>query len=362
MKHESISRSHTIILLLLITILAGGCSRADPGVHIPALETPTQNDNASPIFQVFFTDPTAPGARYYEGGPDQYLAEAIDDARYNIDVAIYSLNLWNIRDALIHASRRGMAVRMVMESGNMDNLEVQDLLDAGIPILGDRHEGLMHNKFIVIDRDEVWTGSMNFTVGSAYRDNNNLLRIRSVKVAEIYTREFNQMFENDLFGQDRGMSEPPPVLMLGDTRMETYFSPENAAADRIVDLLRGARESIRFLAYSFTSDDIGAMVIERAQAGISVAGVMDSSQILSNSGTEYDKFIRAGLAVRRDGNEGLMHHKVIIIDKQIVITGSYNFSRSAEVTNDENVVIVFDRDLASLYLQEFQKIYDQAQP
>ena len=91
---------------------------------------------------------------------------------------------------------------MVMESDNMDNREVQRILDAGIPIVDDQHEGLMHNKFVVVDRSVVWTGSMNFTVGGAYKDNNNLVRIQSGKVAEDYTVEFEEMFSHHFFGPD----------------------------------------------------------------------------------------------------------------------------------------------------------------
>ena len=78
--------------------------------------------------------------------------------------------------------------------------------------------------------------------------------------------------------------------------------------------------------------------------------------------TEYDPFQQAGLDVRLDGNlNGLMHHKVIIIDQKIVITGSYNFTAAAETTNDENVVIIFSPEVAAQYLQEFQRVYPQAQ-
>jgi phosphatidylserine/phosphatidylglycerophosphate/cardiolipin synthase-like enzyme len=66
--------------------------------------------------------------------------------------------------------------------------------------------------------------------------------------------------------------------------------------------------------------------------------------------------------VRLDGNDGLMHNKVLIIDRRIVVTGSYNFTSSAETHNDENVVIISSPEFASRFLEEFQKIYDQAQP
>jgi phosphatidylserine/phosphatidylglycerophosphate/cardiolipin synthase-like enzyme len=89
---------------------------------------------------------------------------------------------------------------------------------------------------------------------------------------------------------------------------------------------------------------------------------MDEDAITTNLGTEYDHFLQEGLDVRRDGNEGMMHDKVMLIDKKIVITGSYNFTASAEDHNDENMVILHSDWIASRYVEEFQRIYDQAQP
>ena len=97
---------------------------------------------AADWIQVYFTDPTAVHATDYEGGPDEVLAAALDQARLSVDVAAYSLDLWSIRDALINAYKRGVVVRMVMESDDMDNQEVQQILDAGIPIIGDQQAGL----------------------------------------------------------------------------------------------------------------------------------------------------------------------------------------------------------------------------
>jgi phosphatidylserine/phosphatidylglycerophosphate/cardiolipin synthase-like enzyme len=279
-----------------------------------------------------------------------------------VDVASYSLNLWSVRDALIHANQRGVVVRMVMESENMDDREVHDLISAGIPIVDDQHEGLMHDKFVIVDRSEVWTGSMNYTVGGAYKDNNNLIRIRSVQVAQDYTNEFEEMFADGLFGPDGSANTPNPKLTIDGTQVEVYFSPDDGVVQHILEIIRSAQESIYFLAFSFTSNDIGEAIVERTQNGIAVAGVMDNGQIASNQGTEYDSFLQAGLDVRQDGNtNGLMHHKVIIIDRQIVITGSYNFTASAEESNDENVVIIFSPAVAATYLEEFQRVYDQAE-
>jgi phosphatidylserine/phosphatidylglycerophosphate/cardiolipin synthase-like enzyme len=254
-----------------------------------------------------------------------------------------------------------VAVRVVMESDNRENSVPQALIDGGLPILGDRREGLMHDKFVIIDRSEVWTGSLNFTMNGAYEDNNNLVHIRSVKIAENYTTEFEEMYSDDLFGSDALAATPNPSVTLDGIQVETYFSPDDGVAARLVALLQGAQESIYFLAFSFTSDEIGQVMRERASAGVIVSGVMEDSQVASNQGTEFDPFVQAGLDVRRDGNPGLMHHKVIIIDRSIVITGSYNFTASAEERNDENLVIFFSPEIAELYLAEFERVFAVAQ-
>ena len=360
MKTQKTTYRQSIIFLVAVSLFLAACGPATATL-LPVQPTLSPG-SATGWLQIYFTDPSAPHASDYEGGPDEILAAAIDQARLSVDVAAYSLNLWSIRDALMHAHQRGVVVRMVMESDNMDNPEVQELVGAGIPVIGDQREGLMHDKFVVIDRAEVWTGSMNYTTSGTYKDNNNLIRIRSVQVAGDYTNEFEGMFTDNHFGPDRIANTPNPKLTIDGTPVEIYFSPNGGVAKRIVDLLSGAQESIYFMAYSFTSNDIGAAVMARAQAGIKVAGVMDDGQIATNQGTEYDPFKQAGLDVRKDGNvDGLMHHKVMVIDRQIVITGSYNFTASAEESNDENLVVIFSSAVAAQYLEEFQRVYNQAQ-
>jgi phosphatidylserine/phosphatidylglycerophosphate/cardiolipin synthase-like enzyme len=245
----------------------------------------------------------------------------------------------------------------------MDNQEVQQIEDAGITIIGDQHEGLMHNKFVVIDRTDVWTGSMNFTTNGAYEDNNNLIHIHSTQAAEEYTVVFDEMFKDNLFGMDARPEGPTSLLTIAGTPVEIYFSPEGGVAAQILSLINSAHESIYFMAYTFTSNELGDAVRQRAADGLTVAGVMDADQIDYSQGTEFDAFKQAGLDVRRDGNDdGLMHHKVFIIDRSIVITGSYNFTASAETRNDENIVIIHNTEMAAKYLDEFQRVYDLGKP
>ncbi len=370
----------TLIGFLTLLIFTLACNAATPE-PTSAPQTPPEVDSATeppsstltdiPLpagygvkgswFELYFTNPSSPLASQKTGGVDGPLADAIDAARISVDVAAYSLSLNSIRDALLRAHDRGVQVRMVMESDNLDRSDPQKLKDAGIPIIGDRREGLMHDKFIVIDNSEVWMGSMNFTDSGAYEDNNNMMRIRSVKVAEDYTKEFEEMFVDDMFGDNVVPETPNPRVTIDGTPLDIYFSPDDGVQASFVELVDNAKESIYFMAFSFTSNEIGDAVLARAEDGVKVSGVMEDEQVNSNQGTEFDAFNQAGLDVLRDGNPGQMHHKVMVLDESIVIFGSYNFTNSAETRNDENLIVVYNKDIASQFMAEFQRVYAQAQ-
>jgi len=348
------------LLLLFPLFLLAACLNTSPLDGDPATLTISDQNSGESWYSLSFTDPNAPDADSYRGGPDEALAEAIDRARLSVDVAAYEFGLPSLRQALINAHRRGVEVRVVTDSSSMDYEELQDLIDAGIPVLGDRRESLMHDKFVVIDRQEVWTGSMNLTSSDTYHNRNNLLRLESSQAAENFTTEFEEMFVDDLFGQDTRRKTPYPEFTVEGTWIEIFFSPDDGTARHLVELLSSAQESIDFLAFSFTSDDLADAILERAAAGVRVRGVMDAGQAESNTGSEFDTFRQAGLDVRLDQNHGKMHHKVLIVDGKIVVTGSYNFTSSAERRNDENTVILYQEAIARHFMEEFQRIYQEA--
>lgn len=353
-------------LLLLVALASFACQLTTGASPVPATATPagriaTPATGAS-WYSLYFTDPGGPNSATLRGGPDKALADAIRQARASVDIAAYELDLWSVRDALIAAYRQGVTVRMITESDNLDEPEVQDLVAAGIPVLGDRREGLMHDKFVIIDHQDVWTGSMNFTVNEAYRNNNNLIRIRSSRLAQDYLAEFEEMFVEDQFGPGSPANTPYPTLSIDGTQVEVFFSPDDGVSQRLVALIQSAQESIDFMAFSFTSDELATAMLGRARQGVTVSGVFEEYQYKSNTGTEYDNLRSAGLDVRLDGNPRNMHHKVIIIDSKIVITGSYNFTFNAENRNDENLLVIDNADIAALYLVEFKRVFALASP
>ena len=114
------------------------------------------------------------------------------------------------------------------------------------------------------------------------------------------------------------------------------------------------------MAFAFTDKAMQEVLLQQHRKGVSVRGLYESRGAGSRYST-YGPLKQAGLRLRRDGNPGAMHHKVMVIDQQTVITGSYNFSQNAAQNNDENVLILHHPGLAAAYRQEFEKRFLQGQ-
>lgn len=340
-------------------------------------------DNLAAPLSVFFTAPTGSSDRStYVGGLEDTLAAAIRGARQTVDVAAFELNSRPIADALLDRHRQGVRVRLVTDNEHglnvalyqryrtatgsakedirlqfitdPDDTLLDELYEAGIPIVDDGRNGLMHNKFVIIDGSEVWTGSYNLTVNDTYRNNNNLVHVRSARVAENYQVEFNEMFQDRRFGPTSPANTPNPRVVVNNVPLEVYFAPEDRVIDRIIEKINAAQTSMKFMAFSFTENALGEAVLRRVANGLHVEGVVETTGSITQW-SELPKFFCAGLDVRQDGNPYMLHHKVIILDDRITIIGSFNFSGSATDTNDENLMIIEDPAIAASYLAEYQR-------
>ena len=109
--------------------------------------------------------------------------------------------------------------------------------------------------------------------------------------------------------------------------------------------LNDARQTVFVQAYSFTSHDIAAALLHARQRGVVVHVILDHS-VLEDHYSEADFLAHGGISVLIDAKHPIAHNKVMIIDGQTVITGSFNFTRQAEEHNAENLLVIHDRTLA----------------
>ena len=342
MKNKSQTIKYFLILSLLLASLSG------------------MQSSGQAWWQVYFTSP-GNRAKSRNALPDYALKGIIKNAQTSIDAAFYDISSNTITAELINAKRRGVRVRLVTEKDNFKKKQVARLLHAGIPVVPDNTRGLMHHKFAIIDKSILWTGSYNITDNGSFKNNNNALMLNSPGLCKVYSAEFNEMFDQRIFGNRKEQGPLADItkkyhVKIGTTDINAYFSPEDNIERIILKRLKKAKKSIHFMAFSFTSDPIGEVMIQKCKQGVMVKGLFEKR----GSGSSYSEFTKMkieGLSVKTDKNRFAMHHKVIIIDDETVITGSYNFSKGANKRNDENILIIHNKEIAARYMTEFNRLY-----
>ena len=285
----------------------------------------------------------------------------IQTATGSINLCFYDIDDPAMVQALADAAGRGVRVRIVTETDNL--LDKQDrksprqaitaLSAAGIAIRDDARPGLMHHKFMVVDGKTAWFGSVNLTTTSLYQHNNNGLEVHSAKLAALFDVEFERLMTEGLFGPGEHVVADP-FVRVGNVAFQVYFSPRSGARVALLDAVKRARASIRILAFALTDEELGEVLAAKHRHGLLVEAILDDCMISQHS--LYWDLRKKGMDIERDGNQALMHHKVIIIDDQVVICGSYNYSMSAENGNNENMVIIRSVGVAAQFRDEYERL------
>lgn len=138
---------------------------------------------------------------------------------------------------------------------------------------------------------------------------------------------------------------------------DVYFSPRGGATFAIRQALDNAKSSVLVQAYSFTSAPIAEALVNSHRRGVKVKVLLDKSQ-KTEKYSSADFLANAGISVKIDAAHAIAHNKVMIIDREIVITGSFNFTKAAEESNAENLLVIRDKELASRYIENWQ-LHDQ---
>jgi phosphatidylserine/phosphatidylglycerophosphate/cardiolipin synthase-like enzyme len=133
-----------------------------------------------------------------------------------------------------------------------------------------------------------------------------------------------------------------------------YFSPNGGCTDAIVKAIHDAKTSILVQAYSFTSSPIAKALVSAKSPGMRIEVILDKSQ-RTEKYSSADFLHNMGIPVRIDARHAIAHNKIIIIDGEVVITGSFNFTKSAERNNAENLLIIRDNALAEKYTANWEK-------
>lgn len=280
------------------------------------------------------------------------LLSEINSAQSSIDFAIYGYTkIPAIEKALENAQQRGVKIRFVYDSdANNFNIYPDTAYLAKVfkDNCSDHLAPIMHDKFFIFDNKIVFTGSANIATTDMSGFNSNvILVINSDRIADIYEKEFEQMY-NGRFHKAK--------LKIRDKQnddISVYFSPKDKGIDAIIPLINNAKKYIYIPAFLVTYKELAESLIAAKNRGVDVKIILDATNTHQGSHSKLNELRKAGIQVKTENWAGKLHSKSIIIDDIYTIIGSMNFSRSGQSSNDENLLIIKDPQIAAFYRTYF---------
>jgi phosphatidylserine/phosphatidylglycerophosphate/cardiolipin synthase-like enzyme len=282
-----------------------------------------------------------------------YFVNESDDIKcafYDLDKEIFEIfenkaniimNLTPIKGAF---DGKSFSISLVLEDSNCIECEFCTC---------DYGSALMHNKFCVSNGEVVLTGSTNPTANGFFKNNNNMIFVKSKCLARGFGDEFVEL-KNGILGKGE-RTENIRVVFQDGKSVESYFCPEDGCQDALVDVLEGSKE-VCFATFSFTDEKVAQSLINVKLSNGDVFGTIEKRN--ANSLGSVFSFLNQSIDVRVDSNSNSMHHKIFVIDRNIVVTGSYNPTKNGNTRNDENMIIIYDNETATKYFEECERIYE----
>ncbi len=381
---------------------------------------------------------------------EQIIIDTISQANSTIDVAVQELRLPLIATALVKKHQAGVKVRIILENnysrswsdftnqeltkltkrekdkyqefqkfvdinedGQISQQEInqrdalQIINNGKIPLIddtadGSKGSGLMHHKFIVVDNRFVIVTSANFTLSGIHGDYdnydslgnvNNLLKIDSVELADIFTKEFNIMWGDGVggkFDSKFGLKKPKrdfQQVSFGNNNITVNFSPTSptklwidSSNGLIGKTLKSAEKSIDSALFVFSAQRLSNILETRHQKKVKIRTLLEPdfafrfySEGLDMMGISLSNKCKyelnnqpwqnpintVGIPLLTSGD--LLHHKYAVIDEKTVITGSHNWTEAANTKNDETVLAIANPKVAAHYVREFERLYTNAE-
>ncbi len=402
------------------------------------------NQSPASVYTEPFRPKTRPGDNL-----EAIIIDTINSSTSSIDVAVQEFRLPKIATALAQKQQTGVQVRVIIENNysrpwsdfteqeiaqfsneelnryleairlidinqdgkiSSDEINQRDALvmlnNANIPWIddtadGSKGSGLMHHKFVIADGKTVIITSANFTLSDVHGDlgeprsrgnANNLLKIESSQLANLFTQEFNLMWGDgpggefdSKFGTNKPY-RPAQTVRVGTTDLLVQFSPtprrqtwEESVNGLIGQTLAKAQNSIDFALFVFSEQALTDIMKTTVQRSVKIRGMIDPSfafrnyselldmvgvERVNNCKVEADNrpwkqpISTVGVPNLLPGDK--LHHKFGIVDNEIVITGSHNWTAAANTTNDETLVVVKNPTVAAHFDREFNRMYDTA--
>ena len=216
----------------------------------------------------------------------------------------------------------------------------------------------MHNKFFIIDKSSVWSGSSNISdTGTGGYNANNSLVMSDKKIAGIYLQEFNQMFYEKKFHNKKEVVTYENV-QTEDSTVSIYFSPKSNTYDNsLKKLIQNAEQYIYIPVFYLTHKDLIAQLIKAKNRGVEVKIILDATAA-RNKYSMHRELRKNGIEVKVENFGGKMHAKSMIVDDKYIVSGSMNLTKAGNSKNDENTIVVQNNNLAKQYKNYFLQLWE----
>ncbi|MCP4447701.1 MAG: hypothetical protein GY811_20545 [Myxococcales bacterium] len=286
------------------------------------------------------------------------VTQLIDGSSQRIDIAQFTFSRKDIEAALIAAHERGVEIRLAMDARqDRDGSLSRRLVDAGVSVrfirgkaAGTDRFGLLHTKFMMVDGQTLLTGSNNWSSTGTSINNENTMIITGEAGDELidgFACNFEAIWASKV---------DEAAECSGDN---VFFTPGSAARIALRDSIRSADTSIDVLMHHFTFTDLAKELAKAQEAGVSVRLIVNEADRGEVASSSFQRLLEAGgqihfKRVNEDAYQ-FMHNKLVIIDGEVLINGSGNWSGSAFFNNYENFVRYFEPDV----IRQFEDMYDR---
>ena len=254
----------------------------------------------------------------------------LSGANKSIYISSFSVN----PSFLNFLENKNIDIRIISDYGNIKNFKFKNF----------EGKGIFHAKFIIIDENTAVITSANLSEEHFYKNHNNLVIIGNKEIAKYLLKKFDSFWNNYRFS-DRFVSE----------NIEIWFSPEDNCEELIKREIARTKESINFATYAFTNREIAEeLVKKRNENKIDVSGIIESYNIQPYS--VFYLLLSYGCNARKSNMPGFLHDKFFIFDRERIITGSFNPTKSAK-NNIELALFIKDKKVAEKFYSEWKKLY-----
>ncbi|CBN53682.1 helix-hairpin-helix repeat-containing competence protein ComEA [Kamptonema sp. PCC 6506] len=363
------------------------------------------NQSESSLYKEFYREQTRYGDDF-----EKLIADAIAGAQLTVDVAVQELRLPAIARAMAQQQAAGVRVRAIVENtysrpwSGLTKDEVRQLPQrerdrySEFIQLADADKDGNLNQAEVVDGKSLIVTSANFTPSDIHGDFgvatsrgnlNNLLKIESGELAQLFTQEFNMMWGDGPGGKPDskfGIKKPlrsVQQINLGNVTVAVQFSPtaktvpwEKSSNGLIDRTLANARKSVNLALFVFSAQRLVNTLEYKSQAGVAIRGLIDPSfayrsysegldmmgvALLDNCQFEAENrpwqkpIATMGVPQLQEGDR--LHHKFGVVDGKIVITGSHNWTEAANYGNDEALLVIESETVAAHFEREFERLY-----